>query len=217
MTTTDWRRSGARTTLVPLVVDVALPRGVTLVVSHLGCGTVVALTAGAVIPLLRTAAPVLSGRSLNRLAALMLATSVVGIGAGLLVGDPRFVVAKDGVISAAIAVGLLLSTRRGTPIMSAGLLPFVTRGDAAEVAAWHRLAGGSPAFRRLERRYTATWGWVLLTDCAVRAVGAFVVPDGWLTWFGGAVTITAIVVAALLSGILTVDALTRHIDQEVAA
>ncbi|MCD2189191.1 VC0807 family protein [Actinomycetospora soli] len=173
MPTTAPRRSGS--SLAPLVVDVALPLAAAVVVAHLGGSTVAALTAGAVIPVVRTVGSVLGGHHLDRLAALMLATSVVGILAGLVVGDPRLVVAKDALVSATIAVAMLLSCRGGTPIMSAGLIPFVTRGDAAKVAAWHRLSAGSAPFRRLERRYTAVWGAVLGLDCGGRAGGAYAV------------------------------------------
>ena len=208
---------GLRATLSPLVVDVALPLAATLVVSHLGYGTVASLTAGAVIPVLRTVGSLALGHRLNRLAALMLATSVAGIAGGLIVGDPRLIVAKDGLVSATIAVAMLLSTLRGTPIMSAGLLPFVTRGAPAKVAAWERLSVGSAPFRRLERRYTAVWGWVLLADCVGRAVAAFLVPEAWLTWIGGAVTVAGIVVAALVSGALVVERLTDLVEAERCA
>lgn len=207
---------GLVATLVPLAVDVALPLATTLVVSRMGYGTVVALTAGAVVPVLRTAGSVVLGHGLNRLAALMLATSVAGIVGGLVVGDPRLIVAKDGLVSATIAVAMLLSTLRGTPIMSAGLLPFVTRGNPARVAAWERLAATSEPFGRLERRYTAVWGWVLLADCVGRAVAAFLVPDAWLTWIGGAVTVAAIIVAAIASGAVAVEGLTGMVAAEAA-
>jgi hypothetical protein len=207
---------GLRASLTPLVVDVALPLAATLVVSRLGYGTVASLTAGAVIPVVRTVGSAVVGHRLNRLAALMLATSVAGIAGGLVVGDPRLIVAKDGLVSATIAVALLLSTVRGVPIMSAGLLPFVTRGDAAKVAAWERLSAGSGRFGVLERRYTAIWGWVLLADCVGRAVAAFWVPEAWLTWIGGVVTVAAIVVAALVSGALVVERLTGLIEAETA-
>lgn len=207
---------GLLATLVPLAVDVALPLAATLVVSDLGYGTVASLTAGAVIPVIRTVGSLAFGHRLNRLAALMLATSVAGIVGGMIVGDPRLIVAKDGLVSATIALAMLASTLRGTPIMSAGLLPFVTRGDTTRIAAWERLSATSEPFRGLERRYTAVWGWVLLADCVGRAVAAFLVPDTWLTWIGGAVTVAAIVVAALVSGAVAVNGLTDLIEADPA-
>jgi hypothetical protein len=207
---------GLAPTLVPLAVDVGLPLAATFVVSRLGGGTVAALSAGAVVPVLRTVGSLVVGHRLNRLAALMLATSVAGLAGGLVVGDPRLIVAKDGLVSATIAVAMLLSTRGGTPVMSAGLLPFVTRGVPARVAAWERLSAGSAPFRRLERRYTAVWGGVLLADCAGRAVAAFLVPEAWLPWVGGVVTVAAIVVAAVVSGAVAVGGLTGLVDEETA-
>jgi hypothetical protein len=165
---------------------------------------------------LRTVGSLVVGHRLNRLAALMLATSVAGIVGGLIVGDPRLIVAKDGLVSATIAGAMLASTLRGTPIMSAGLLPFVTRGDTARIAAWERLSAGSGRFGVLERRYTAIWGWVLLADCVGRAVAAFVVPEAWLTWIGGVVTVAAIVVAAIVSGAVVIEGLTELIEAETA-
>ena len=213
---TERARSPLASSLAPLVVDVALPLAVTLVVSRLGYGTVTALTLGAVIPVVRTVGSLAGGHRLNRLAALMLAATVAGIVGGLIVGDPRVIVAKDGLVSSVIAVGLLLSVRRGTPIMSAGLQPFVTRGDTAKVAAWDRLSGGDARFGRLERRYTAVWGGVLLADCVLRVIAAFVVPAAWLTWIGGAVTVVALVVAAVVSGAVAVPEMTALVEGDVA-
>jgi hypothetical protein len=80
------------------------------------------------------------------------------------------------VISSVVGFGLLLSVWRGPPLMSAGLKPFVTKGNPAKTEAWDRLRETSARFRALEQRYSLIWAVALLADCAGRVAGAFTLP-----------------------------------------
>jgi len=82
----------------------------------------------------------------------------------------------------------------------AGLKPFLTRGLAGRTAAWDRLSAGPGRFRRLERRYTAVWGIVLLADCVARVIGAFTLPVGTMVWLSTVMIVAAIGLAIVVSG-----------------
>lgn len=85
--------------------------------------------------------------------------------------------------------------------MTAGLRPWVTRGSAARIAAWDRLAAGSRRFRRLEAGYSLIWGAALLADCAARLAGAFILPVPTMAWLGTALTLGAIGLAIVVGGL----------------
>jgi hypothetical protein len=136
----------------------------------------------------------------NGLAALMLAVNVAGLAVSFAAGNPRWMIAKDSVISSVIAVAMLVSAMAGRPLMSAGVKPFLTKGMAGRTAAWDRLAAGSARFRRLEKVYTVIWGSVLLADCVARVIGAFMLPVGTMVWLSTVMIVVAIGLAMVVSG-----------------
>jgi intracellular septation protein A len=192
---------GLGAALRPLAVDVAVPVGLYYVLRDgFGVSLVLSLAASSVLPAIRSAAGFARERRLNALAALMLAVSVAGLAISFAAGNPRWMIAKDSVVSSVIAVAMLVSAGAGRPLMSAGLKPFLTKGLAGRTAAWDRLTAGSARFRRLERIYTAIWGSALLADCVARVIGAAVLPVGTMVWLSTVMIVAAIGLAVVVSG-----------------
>ena len=100
--------------------------------------------------------------------------------------------------------------------MSAGLKPFMTRGEPQRTAAWDRLSAASPRFRRLELLFSTTWGLVLLAECAARLAGAYTLPVPTMVWLGTVMTLGAIAVAIVAGG-ATAGPIQKMIDAEAAA
>lgn len=189
------------TALLPLAVDVAVPLGVYYAAhSVLGMSMVGALMVSSLLPAVRTVHGLVRDRRVNGLAGLMLVVNLVGLLATFLTGDPRLMIAKDGLVSSAIGGGILVSALRGNPLMAAGLRPFLTRGDARLEAAWERLAAGSPAFAKATRRHSLIWGAALLLECAARVVGAYTLPLATMVWLPTVFLVGAIALAGLVSG-----------------
>lgn len=192
---------GLGAALRPLALDVAVPVGLYYVLRDgFGVSLVLSLAASSVLPAVRSAAGFARERRVNGLAALMLAVNVAGLAISFTSGNPRWMIAKDSVISSVIAVAMLVSAVAGRPLMSAGMKPFLTKGKAGRIAAWDRLAAGSARFRRLEKIYTAIWGIVLLADCAARVAGAFTLPVGTMVWLSTVMIVAAIGLAMIVSG-----------------
>jgi intracellular septation protein A len=182
-------------------VDVAVPVGLCYVLRDgFGVSLVLSLAASSVLPAIRSVAGFARERRLNALAALMLAVSVAGLAISFAAGNPRWMIAKDSVVSSVIAVAMLVSAGAGRPLMSAGLKPFLTKGLAGRTAAWDRLTAGSARFRRLEKIYTAIWGSALLADCVARVIGAAVLPVGTMVWLSTVMIVAAIGLAVVVSG-----------------
>ncbi len=99
--------------------------------------------------------------------------------------------------------------------MTAGMKPFLIKGDAAKSAAWDRLAAGSPRFRKAERTFSLVCV-ALLAECVARIVGAYTLPVDTMVWLGTVVMLGAIAVAILVGGRLAVVPMEKLLENEVA-
>src|SRR5689334_9838894 len=190
------RRRDLAAALRPLLIDVGIPVGVYYLLRNaFGVSLWLSLALSSIGPAVRAIAGLVAERKLNLLAALMLAVNLVGIVVSFLAGDPRAMIAKDSIVSSVIAFAILGSVVLRRPLMSAGLKPFMIRGEPQRTAAWDRLSAASPRFRRLELLFSTAWGLVLLAECAARLAGAYTLPVTTMVWLGTVMTLGAIAVA----------------------
>lgn len=206
----------------PLLIDVALPLGsYYLFKDAFGMSTFAALAWSSVVPAVRTVWGLVRERRTNALAGLILVVNVVSLLLSFVSGDPRLMLAKDSGVSSTVAIGILVSVRLGKPMMTAGMKPFVVKGDAAREAAWQRLVSGtaaeSAAFRSRERAFSVVWGLALLAECVVRVVGAYTVPVDTMVWLGSVILIAAMAIGVVVSGGLAVGPMERMLAAEVEA
>ncbi|MFF1770840.1 VC0807 family protein [Streptomyces sp. NPDC058249] len=216
-TTTATETAATRPSILPLILDVAVPVGsYYLLKNAFGMSTMAALGWSSVVPAVRTAWSAVKERKVNALAGLILFVNVVGLLLSLVAGDPRLMLAKDSGVSSAIGIGILVSVKLGRPMMTAGMKPFLIKGDAAKNAAWDRLVAGSPRFRKAERVFSLVWGVVLLGECVLRIVGAYTLPIDTMVWLGTVVMIGSMAVAFLVSGRFAVVPMEKMLEEELA-
>jgi intracellular septation protein A len=203
--------------LAPLAIDIAVPLGGYYVLhTGFGIGTAAALGLTSVVPAVRTIFAAVTKRELNALAVLMLTVNVVAIALTFVSGDARLMLAKDSGVSSVIAFGILWSVRGGKPMMSAGMKPFVTKGDAARTAAWDALQAESAEFRAKENLFSIIWGGWLLAECVARLAGAFLLAPSTMAWLGTVLLVVAIA-GACVSGGAAVEPLEKLIEAHVGA
>ncbi|MFJ3308968.1 VC0807 family protein [Streptomyces sp. NPDC086549] len=215
-------KTSKKNPFAPLIVDVAVPLGsYYLFKDGFGTSTFAALAWSSVVPAVRTVWGVVKERKTNGLAGLILFVNVVSLLLSFVSGDPRLMLAKDSGISSTIAIGILVSVALGKPMMTAGMKPFLVKGDAAKEAAWERLVSGraaaSAAFLRKERVFSIVWGLVLLAECVARVVGAYTVPVDTMVWLGTVIMVGAMAIAFVVSGGLAVEPMERMLTAEVEA
>jgi hypothetical protein len=187
----------------PLFIDVAVPLGAYYLLKNgFGTSTLMALGLSSVVPAVRTGWGVVKAREVNGLAALILFVNVVSLLLGFVAGDPRLMIAKDSAVSSTIGIGIIVSVVLGKPTMTAGMKPWVVKGDPGREAAWARLHAGSARFRRAERVFSLVWGVVLLAECVVRVVGAYTLPVDTMVWAGNVIMVVGMGVGFLVSGAL---------------
>lgn len=203
---------------LPLIIDVALPLGAYYLLKNgLGVSTLMALALSSVVPAVRTGWGVWRAREVNGMAALILLVNVVSLLLSFVAGDPRLMMAKDSAISSVIGIGVIVSVVLGRPMMTAGMKPWVVRGDQAREAAWARLHGGSARFRRAERMFSLVWGVVLLAECVVRVVGVYSLPVDTMVWLGNVIMIVAMVLGFLVGGALGAGPMAAMVAAETKA
>jgi len=211
------RRPGIVAALRPLLIDIGIPVGTYYLLRNaFGLSLWLSLALSSIGPAVRAIAGLVAERSLNLLAVLMLAVSLAAIAVSFLTGDPRAMIAKDSAVSSVIAFAILGSVMLRRPLMSAGLKPFMTRGEPRRTAAWDRLSAASPRFRRLELAFSTIWGLALLAECAARLVGAYTLPVTTMVWLGTVITLGAIGVAIVVGG-AAAGPIQQMIDVEAAA
>jgi hypothetical protein len=206
--------------LRPLIVDVAVPLGsYYFFKGAFGMSTFAALAWSSVVPAVRTVWSVVKERRVNGLAALILVVNVVGLALSFVSGDPRLMLAKDGAVSSTVGIGILVSVALGRPMMTAGLKPFLVKGDAAREAAWERLASGtavrSAEFLRKERVFSVIWGLVLVVECVARVVGAYTIPVATMVWLSSLLLVVAISLGMVVCGGAAAEPMACLITDEV--
>jgi len=209
------RRAALLDSVLPLLMDVGVPLVAYYALKAAGASTFAALAWSSVVPVIRIAWSALRERRLNGLAALMVTVNVVGLLTSLVAGDPRLMLAKDSGVSSAIGIVVLVAAWRGRSMMSAGVRPWLVKGNADRDAAWQRLSAGSAAFRRAEKRFSVVWGTALLGECVVRTVGAYTVPVETMVWLGTVIMVATMVAAFLVSGRVSAVPMDRMIDAAV--
>src|SRR5215470_10762600 len=211
------RRRDMAAALRPLVIDIGIPLGSYFLLRNaFGLSLWLSLALSSIGPALRATAGVVAKRQLNLLAVLILAVNLAGIAVSFLTGDPRAMIAKDSILSSVIAYAILGSVLLRRPLMSAGLKPFMTRGDPQRAAAWDRLSTASPRFRRLESLFSTIWGLALLAECAARLVGAYALPAATMAWLGTVMALGSIAMAVVAGG-AAAGPIQKMIDTEAAA
>ncbi|MGW7527775.1 VC0807 family protein [Streptomyces sp. NPDC054783] len=206
----------------PLLLDVAVPLGsYYLLKDAFGMSTFAALAWSSVVPALRTVWGLVKERRTNALAGLILVVNVVSLLLSFVSGDPRLMLAKDSGVSSVVAFGILASVWLGKPMMTAGMKPFLVKGDEAREAAWERLVSGasvrSAAFRSKEKAFSVVWGLVLLAECVARVVGAYTIPVDTMVWLGSVFLVGAMVIGFVVSGGLAVGPMEEMLAAEVEA
>lgn len=187
--------------LKPLAIDLGIPLGSYYLLRGLGASLWLSLALASTGPAVRSVLSMAGQRAVNVLAGLMLAVNLAGLGVSFLTGDPRAMIAKDSLVSSVIAVAILGSVLIGRPLMTAGLIPWLTKGAPDRVAAWRKLSAESARFRRLELLFSTIWGGALLAECVTRLIGAYTLPVATMAWLGTVLTLGAIGLAITVGGV----------------
>jgi hypothetical protein len=122
--------------------------------------------------------------------------------------------AKDGAVTSILAVAILVSVLARKPLITAGMRPFVTRGNAAKEAAFGRLLVSSDRFRQLEARFSVIWAGAFLVDCLARVTVAVILPVNTVVWLSTVLSVGCIGAGILVGGVVA-DRIEKLVSAEV--
>ena len=158
-----------------LLVDVAVPLALYYGLRAAGTSVYLALLVSTVLPAISALLPLLRGRRVNGLALYMTTMLLVSVGVSLLAGSPRFLLAKEGWLTALAGVWFLASLRARRPLAYLYSRPLL-EGRFGWPRDWEDRWEHSPRFRRMWRTSSVLWGIGTLGDSALRVVMAYTLP-----------------------------------------
>jgi hypothetical protein len=172
------RPAGARRALaVQVVVDLVLPLVAYYVLRAAGVDVLWSALGSGVVPAAHTVVVAVRNRRLDVAGLVMLSLFVAGGIVSVLTGDPRIVFAKDGWLTGALGVWVLISLAMARPFMlHLGVAIATVKVGDEGAAAWERRWTAEPAFRRRLRLVSVVIGVVLVLDALVRVVIAYALP-----------------------------------------
>jgi hypothetical protein len=170
--------SGTPTPSLPIAVllDVVAPVASYYGLRAAGVSVYLALVAGAIGPGISTTVGLIRGRAADGLAVFVVTTMLLGLGVSLVTGSPRFVLAKEGWVTAVGAVWFLASARTRRPLAFRFARSLLEGRPAFTGESWDSIWQRNPGFRRLWRVSSVIWGAGLLADAGIRVVIAYTLP-----------------------------------------
>jgi hypothetical protein len=172
-------------TLARVALGIGLPTALFYLLRAEGVSDLVALAAGAVLPALGALFTLLVRRRVDAISVFMAATMGLALLTSALTGSPRFLLAKDGLLTGAWGVWFLVSARGQRPAALIFARPLMEPMRLFAVRSWDPLWDAEPKFRRIWRIATVTWGAGLLIDAIVRVVISYTLPVAAVPAIGG--------------------------------
>lgn len=166
--------------------DVGAPIGMYYLLHGLGMNTFLALLLAALLPGLTSAYQVIRSGRLDGLGLFMVSITVASALASLVSGSPRFLLAKDGLVTAFGGAWLLVTARAQRPVVFSFARALLEGRVGPHGESWDLLWARLPGFRRVWRVAGVIWGAAIITDAALRFVMAYTLPVNQVPALNGA-------------------------------
>jgi hypothetical protein len=185
------RPASLRRQLALLVLDIGAPIGLYYGLRAAGLSNLVALGAGAIVPAVGVILQLITRRRLDGVGGVVVVSVLATIGLSLITDSPRFLLARDGFITALWGLWFLTTLRARwgplprRPAAFALARPLMEGRRAFGPASWDQLWADEPKFRRIWRVSTIVWGVGMLIDAVLRVLMSYTLPVGVVPGLGG--------------------------------
>jgi hypothetical protein len=173
------------TALVRLAFNIGGPIAVFYVLRGQGISDFVALAASAALPALGAGYTLVVRRRADTVAVFVVASIALALLTSAIVGNPRFLLAKDGIVTGSWGIWFLVSARGRRPAALVFARPLMEHVKLFGRRSWDDLWDSEPQFRRIWRVATVMWGIGLLADAAVRLAISYLLPIDVVPAIGG--------------------------------
>ncbi|MGH3257045.1 MAG: VC0807 family protein [Streptosporangiaceae bacterium] len=181
--------------------DVGAPIALYYVLYGAGVSNLVALGAGAVLPALAAIYQLITKRRTDTVGLFVVATMAFSIVVSVIAHNPRFLLAKDGLITGLWGVWFLASLRARRPAAFIFARPLMEGRKIFAARSWDALWEAEPAFRRIWRVASVMWGVGFLADAATRVVMSYTLPIAVVPGLSGALWPVTFVVLQIISNV----------------
>jgi hypothetical protein len=171
--------------LAQLAFDLGAPAVLYYSLHGAGAPNLVALSASATLPALGVAYALVVHRRLDGIAAFVMATMLTAVLVSVVASSPRFLLAKDGLITGLWGVWFLASVPARRPAAFLFARPLMEHMPIYAGRNWDALWDHERRFRRIWRASSVMWGLGLLLDAAVRVVISYTLPVHEVPALGG--------------------------------
>jgi hypothetical protein len=182
-------------------LDVGAPIAVYYILHGVGISNLIALSAGAALPALGAIYKLLARRRLDGIALLVVATMVISICVSVIAHSPRFLLAKDGLITGIWGTWFIASVGARRPAALIFARPFMEGRRVFAARSWDSLWETDAAFRRIWRTSSLIWGSGMLIDAALRVVMSYSLPISVVPGLGGALWPVTFVLIQLVTNV----------------
>jgi len=199
MTQSTGSRPVGLSAFAPLFIDILAPLAAYAVLSRLGANEFVSLGAAAMLPAIYIAVSILRGKRIDRVAVLVLALLALAIALTIVTGDPRILLVKSVIVTAAAGLYFLATLLAERPFIFYASQKTVGRNVPGGEAAWDERWQASQLFRRAMRVMTVIWGLGLVGEAIVRAAIIYSLPVAQAVVWGQLWAIGCLVTLCLVS------------------
>jgi len=183
--------TGLKRQLALLVLDVGAPIGLYYGLRAAGLSTLVALGAGAIVSAVGVIIQLITRRRLDGVGGVVVVSVLATIALSLITDSPRFLLARDGFITALWGLWFLATLRARWGPLSRRPAAFALARPLMEgrrpfgTASWDEVWAREPAFQKIWRVSTIIWGAGLLADAVLRVLMSYTLPVGAVPGLGG--------------------------------
>jgi hypothetical protein len=195
---------GLRRQLGLLILDIGAPIGLYYGLHGAGVSNLVALGAGAVVPAVGVIVQLITRRRLDGVGGVVVVSVLATIILSLITDDARFLLAREGFITAMWGLWFLATLRARfarRPAAFALARPLMEGRRAFGTGSWDGLWDTDPAFRRIWRVSTVMWGVGLLVDAALRVLMSYTLPVAVVPGLGGALWPVTFIVLQVVTNV----------------
>jgi hypothetical protein len=183
------------------LLDIGAPIGLYYGLRGAGVSNLVALGAGALVPAVGVIVQLVTRRRLDGVGGVVVISVLATIALSLVTDDTRFLLARDGFITALWGVWFLATLRARRPAAFRLARPLMEGRRPFGTASWEQLWTDEPGFRRIWRVSTGIWGAGLLVDAVLRILMSYTLPVAVVPGLGGALWPVTFIVLQVITNV----------------
>jgi hypothetical protein len=184
-----------------LAFDVAAPTALYYLLHGIGASNLAALSIAAILPALAALYKLAVKRQVDALALVVLATIVVSLVTSVIAHSPRFLLARDGLVTGLWGFWFIATLRARRPAAFLFARPLMEGRRVFGSKSWDSLWQTEAQFRRIWQVSTVIWGLATLADAVIRIVMAYSLPVEVVPALGAALWPVTFVVIQIVTNV----------------